>query len=467
VNGNGLAAGPSGLFGEQARAAEARPTPAIELHALGHDYPDGTPALRNVDLRIMPGEAVAVVGANGAGKSTLLSHLSGLLWPSTGQVCVQGRALTRDSLTQVRRAVGFVFQDADDQLFMPTVHDDVAFGPANQGLSASQVRSRVESALAAVGASPLASRAPYRLSGGEKRAVAIAGVLAMEPSILVLDEPSAGLDPAARRRLITLLASLGQTRIIATHDLDLVLEVCPRVIVLHEGQVQADGAPPAVFADLALLRRCHLEPPLGSRRSGVAGDLNTASEMAEFVQLLIASRRNVAPRRLVDPGPDGAQLARILAAAAAAPDHGGITPWRFVIVPPSERARLGDVFARALTDRDPLATAAQVEAARDKAHRAPLLMLAVARLGYAEPDIPPNERLLSLGCAVQNMLLAAHAMGLACGLASGQAMTSPRLRELFALAEGEVAVCCIAMGTASRVRPARQRPEPAAFVSTL
>jgi cobalt/nickel transport system ATP-binding protein len=240
--------------------------PAIELRALTHAYPDGTPALRGVDLRILAGEAVAVVGANGAGKSTLLLHLNGLLLPTSGEVHVGGLPVGRATLAQVRRTVGFVFQDADDQLFMPTVQDDVAFGPSNLGLPAPQVQARVRAALEAVDAAHLASRPPYRLSGGEKRAVAIAGVLAMAPAVLVLDEPSAGLDPAGRRRLIGLLRSFTQTRVIATHDLDLVLEVCQRVLILHHGRLQADGRPGELFADRDLLQLCHLEPPLGGLR---------------------------------------------------------------------------------------------------------------------------------------------------------------------------------------------------------
>ena len=245
--------------------------PAVEVRGLTHAYPDGTPALRGVDLRILPGESVAVVGANGAGKSTLLLHLNGLLLPGTGDVHIGGLAVTRATLPQVRRAVGFVFQDADDQLFMPTVQDDVAFGPSNLGLSAQEVQTRVRAALESVGAAHLAARAPYRLSGGEKRVVAIAGVLAMAPSILVLDEPSSGLDPAARRRLIGLLRSFTQTRVIASHDLDLVLDVCRRVVVLHDGKVQADGSPDELFTDLELLRLCHLEPPLSGQRCGRIG----------------------------------------------------------------------------------------------------------------------------------------------------------------------------------------------------
>jgi len=247
-------------------------TPAIALCGLTHAYPDGTPALRGVDLRIRPGESVAVVGANGAGKSTLLLHLNGLLLPSAGDVTINGLPLLRANLARIRQIVGYVFQDADDQLFMPTVQDDVAFGPTNQGLAAAEVQARVQAALQAVGALHLAARPPYRLSGGQKRAVAIAGVLAMAPDILVLDEPSSGLDPAGRRRLIGLLQALRQTRVIASHDLDLVQEVCQRVLVLHDGRVQADGAPAALFADLALLQRCQLEPPLGGPRRETAVD---------------------------------------------------------------------------------------------------------------------------------------------------------------------------------------------------
>jgi cobalt/nickel transport system ATP-binding protein len=211
-------------------------TPAIELRGLRYAYPDGTAALHGLNLSIAPGEAVAVVGANGAGKSTLLLHLNGLLLAGAGEVHVGGVLVTRSTLRHVRRTVGYVFQDADDQLFMPTVQDDVAFGPVNQALPPHEV---------------------------EKRAVAIAGVLAMAPSVLVLDEPSSGLDPAARRRLIELLRGLDQTRVIATHDLDLVIDVCERVLVMREGKVHADGPPAALLADASLLKRCHLEPPPG------------------------------------------------------------------------------------------------------------------------------------------------------------------------------------------------------------
>ncbi len=257
---------------------------AVDVRGLHHRYADGTAALRGLDCHIGAGEAVAVVGANGAGKSTFLLHLDGLLQPSAGEVRVGELPVRRDTRVQVQRRVGYVFQDADDQLFMPTVEDDVAFGPLNLGLSPQAARERVQQALARVGAAHLATRAPWRLSGGEKRVVAIAGVLAMAPQVLVLDEPSAGLDPAARRRLIALLRSLPQTRIVATHDLDLALEVCTRVLVMHEGRIEADGVPAEVFRDTALLQRCHLEPPLawhgaGTVRGGAAGHEKGPGEM--------------------------------------------------------------------------------------------------------------------------------------------------------------------------------------------
>lgn len=191
-------------------------------------------------------------------------------------------------------------------------------------------------------------------------------------------------------------------------------------------------------------------------------------DLFDLVQSLIESRQSVLPKRLFAPGPTPEQLDALLMLAAAAPDHGMLTPWRFVIVPPAQRHRLGEVFALALQDRDPAATAAQVEAAREKAHRAPLLMVAIARLGPRDPDIPPFERLVSLGAALQNLLLGAHALGFGAGLTSGQAMASPRLAALCALEEGESAVCCVNIGTADRRKPAsRVRPRPADFVREL
>jgi len=234
----------------------------VALEDVNFEYPDGTSALRGVSFSIHHGEAVGLVGANGAGKSTLLLHLAGVLLPSSGHVRVGDWPVTARTLPQVRRSLGMVFQDPDDQLFMPTVGDDVAFGPLNLDLPPEEVETRVAGALERVGATHLRSRPPYKLSGGEKRAASIASVLSMSPDILVMDEPSSNLDPASRRRLIALLQSFEHTKIVATHDLDLVLDVCARTIVLREGRVAADGPTGSIFQDDALLASCHLERPL-------------------------------------------------------------------------------------------------------------------------------------------------------------------------------------------------------------
>lgn len=244
----------------------------ISVRDLGFAYPDGTRALDGVSFEVGHGEAIAVVGANGAGKSTLLLHLNGLLTPEHGSIDIGGIPVTRGTLGEIRRTVGMVFQDPDDQLFMPTVAEDVGFGPVNLGLPAEDVAARVREALWRVDAEHLSERPPYRLSGGEKRAVAIATVLAMEPNILVLDEPSSGLDPRARRRLIGLLASFAHTRIIATHDLDLAAELCERTIVMSKGRLVADRPTAQVFADDELLAAGGLERPLGMLACPVCGD---------------------------------------------------------------------------------------------------------------------------------------------------------------------------------------------------
>jgi cobalt/nickel transport system ATP-binding protein len=233
----------------------------VAVKDLYYAYPDGTEALHDVSLRIEHGEAVALVGANGAGKSTLLLHLNGTLPTMRGEVVVGDTVVTRETAVLARRAIGMVFQDPDDQLFMPTVAEDVAFGPLNAGLPPDQVERRVAAALDRVGMAHVQGRPPYRLSAGEKRAVAIATVLAMAPDILVMDEPSANLDPRARRRLIELLRSFEHTRIIATHDLELVVAVCSRVIVLDGGRVVADGPARAILDDEVLMLAHGLEKP--------------------------------------------------------------------------------------------------------------------------------------------------------------------------------------------------------------
>jgi cobalt/nickel transport system ATP-binding protein len=234
----------------------------VSMQNVHFAYPDGHPALCGVNFTIHHGESVGLVGANGAGKSTILQHLAGVLLPTQGTVRIGDCPVTRDTLVEVRRHVGLVFQDPDDQLFMPTVGDDVAFGPLNQHLPPEEVRLRVQMALERVGIAHLKDRPPHRLSGGERRSASLATVLALEPDILLLDEPSASLDPAARRRLIGYLKSFEHTRIIASHDLDLVLSVCQRTLVLSGGKVLAEGPTAQVLSDRVLLERASLELPL-------------------------------------------------------------------------------------------------------------------------------------------------------------------------------------------------------------
>ncbi len=234
----------------------------VEVRDLKFNYPDLTPALRGISFKIHHGESVAIVGANGAGKSTLLLHLNGYLTPTEGLVRIGDFQLTKDTVQEIRRTVGMVFQDPDDQLFMSTVFDDVAFGPLNLGLTPDEVTSRVGKALETVGVSQLSNRPPHRLSSGQKRRVAIASVLSMSPDILVMDEPSTGLDPQARTQLIGLLKTFKHTKIIATHDLDMVADLCERTIVMHNGQVSADGPTMEIFADEELLAASCLEKPL-------------------------------------------------------------------------------------------------------------------------------------------------------------------------------------------------------------
>jgi cobalt/nickel transport system ATP-binding protein len=233
----------------------------IELEHVHFRYPDGFEALQGVDLRVAAGEKVALVGPNGAGKSTLMLQLNGTLRPTHGSVRVSGMAVGKETIRRVRSEVGLVFQDPDDQLFSPTVFDDVAFGPLHMGLPADEVHRRVERALDAVGMAAFAHRVPHRMSLGQRKRVALATVLSMDPSILVFDEPSAGLDPRGRRELIGLLRSLSQTMLVSTHDMRLVAEVFPRTVIVDGGAVVADGPTDRILADTPLLEAHGLEAP--------------------------------------------------------------------------------------------------------------------------------------------------------------------------------------------------------------
>ncbi len=239
-------------------------TATITVRDLVFRYPKApADALTGLSLEVAAGERVAVLGPNGSGKTTLALHCIGLLRASHGSIIVDGLPLEDRSLAEIRRRVGAVFQDADDQLFMPTVYDDVAFGPANLGLGKADRDRRTIESLTAVGAAHLRDRAPHHLSGGEKRRVAIATVLAMHPDVLVLDEPTSGLDPFARRELAELLTSLPQTQLVVTHDLPFAYATCARAVILDAGRITADGPAKDILTDAALLARHRLELPFG------------------------------------------------------------------------------------------------------------------------------------------------------------------------------------------------------------
>lgn len=256
----------------------------LQVHNLKYQYPDGTAALDRVSFGIEGGQRVGLVGPNGAGKSTLLLHLNGLL-PGRGEdgrhhhgiqengqpdndpslvppVQVDGLPVVRENLPRVRRTVGLLFQDPDDQLFCPTVREDVAFGPLQLGLTRDEVLARVRDSLAEVGLADYEDRVPHHLSFGERKRVCLAGVLASQPQMLVLDEPTANLDPRSRRQLIEILQRLDRTLLVASHDLELILELCSRVILLDHGRVQADGPSDEILRQEALMLEHGLEVPL-------------------------------------------------------------------------------------------------------------------------------------------------------------------------------------------------------------
>jgi cobalt/nickel transport system ATP-binding protein len=242
---------------------DGRMTPALELRDVAYVYPDGSHALFGVDLSVQRGERLALLGPNGAGKTTLILHCNGILQPARGDVWVSGMPVERRNLAEIRRRVGIVFQDPDDQLFMATVRDDVAFGPANAGIKGSELDDRVHDALHGVGMEEYADRAPHHLSFGQRRRVALATVLVSEPDILVLDEPTSNLDPASRRELAEILQSLDVTIVMVTHDLPYAYELCERAAIIDGGVITADGCSSAILADSELLERHRLELPYG------------------------------------------------------------------------------------------------------------------------------------------------------------------------------------------------------------
>ena len=230
----------------------------IEFNNVGYRYPSGQVALENISFRITHGERVALVGANGAGKSTLLHLCCGILLPTTGEIVVGGVRVESRQLREIRRQVGIVFQNPDDQLIMSSVEEEIAFGPLNMGYPAKEVERLVEQAMQQTSTTHLRTRPPYNLSGGEKKGVAIASVLAMEPSVILMDEPSASLDPRARRLMMELVESFGHTILLSSHDMGLVERLCPRTLLLHRGKLIADGVTSELLGDKELMERCEL-----------------------------------------------------------------------------------------------------------------------------------------------------------------------------------------------------------------
>jgi len=235
---------------------------AIKVENLNYHYPDGKEALRNINFEVREGDSIALMGPNGAGKTTLFLHLNGLLTGDSGNIIIFGNRIDgKKSISEIRRRIGIVFQNPDDQLFCPTVFDDVAFGPLNHSLPPQEIRKRVKESLDAVGLSDFEDRLSHHLSFGEKKRVSLATILSMRPDIVLLDEPSSNLDPRSRRKMIETIRNLKATKIIATHDLKMALELCERGIIMDEGRIVADGVLEDIFKDEALLYAHGLEIP--------------------------------------------------------------------------------------------------------------------------------------------------------------------------------------------------------------
>lgn len=239
----------------------------LSTENLSFTYPDGTQALKNINIEIEKGEKVAIIGPNGAGKSTLFSHFNGLTEPTSGCVKIEGKAISfeKDELLKVRQKVGIVFQDPNDQLFAPTVKEDIAFGPMNLGLSYDEVEKRVEDALKMVGMENYENKTPHHLSGGQQKRIAIAGIIAMKPEIMILDEPTAGLDPQGALKIMNLLSELnkeGITIVISTHDVDLISQYVNKIFVMADGEIIGDGTPNEIFSNEDLIKKANLKLPI-------------------------------------------------------------------------------------------------------------------------------------------------------------------------------------------------------------
>ena len=235
---------------------------SVKLKDLHYKYPDKYEALKGIDLIIYEGEPVGIVGSNGAGKSTLLLQLTGLLLPTKGSVEINGKIVNNKNLAEIRKEIGYTFQQPQDQLFTTSVYEDIAFGLKNYKIEPAKVKQMVMDTLRRVGIEDLKDKAPYRLSGGQQNLAAIATAISMNPSILIMDEPTSALDPKSRRRIINLLNNFNYTKIIATHDLDVVLDTCERTIVLKDGKIAADGLTKDILLDKNLMEMCDLELPL-------------------------------------------------------------------------------------------------------------------------------------------------------------------------------------------------------------
>ena len=233
----------------------------LQIEQVCVKYQDGNQVINHMNLQVKDGETVGIIGANGAGKSTLFMALVGILFPHSGVITVDGLTMNKHNLKEIRERIGVVFQNPDDQLFMSNVYDDIAFGLRNYGRSEDEIKEKISSIMNELGIDKLQNLSSHKMSGGEKRIIAIATVLVMEPSIMLFDEPSSFLDPKTRRKLMNLLRTISVTKLIATHDLDLALELCDRVIILKEGTVFADGAAQRILTDQTLLEEAGLELP--------------------------------------------------------------------------------------------------------------------------------------------------------------------------------------------------------------